>query len=111
MTWMEKQVNDREMKLPSQFSSLILKSKYLIVDYSLMWCGSHSKRQYAGMCDFWSMCLWATSHLLIHFDGMWSCEGRVNTPVVPTSHPRYALHSFAVQDRPPHRNVRKDFTA
>ena len=50
-------------------------------------------------------------NLQIRFDGMWSHEGQMNTPVVPSSHPGNALRSSVVRDGTPHENVEKAFTA
>ena len=50
-------------------------------------------------------------HLQINFDGTWSSEGQINTPVVPSSCPGYALCSSVLQVGTPRETVRKAFAA
>ena len=55
------------------------------------------KQHYATFCAFWGMFFMSNYfwyHLQMHFDGIWWCEGQINTPVVPTSHLGYALCSW-----------------
>ena len=42
---------------------------------------------------------WFCHHLEIHFHALWSYEGQVKTPVIPTSCPGYALCSSVFWDR------------
>ena len=42
---------------------------------------------------------------------IWSCEGQINTPDVPTSRLGSALRSFLVRVRQPCNNIKKSFSA
>ena len=54
---------------------------------------------------------WFWYHPQINFDRIWSCEGQINTCVLPTSHPGYALCSSVYRVGIPCKNGRKAFTA
>src|SRR4029434_10461926 len=50
-------------------------------------------------------------HPQIHFDRIWSCEGQINTCVLPTSHPGYALCSSVYRAGIPCKNGIASYTA
>ena len=58
---------------------------------------------------FMSIYFWY--NLQMSCDGIWSCGGQINTPVVSTNRLDYALCSFVVWVGAPRKNVRKAFTA